>query len=133
MALQVDGLLRLAYCSNGLNQKEQSIDIFRQSVELAERVAKAAPDDLAHRERLALCHLNQGAALFGVKRTSEAMVHFQEATKIYESIDPSTLPGVTVRLADSLMNEGLIFSDQNPAQAEKSFQEAERLLLSIPT
>jgi len=132
MALQVDCLLKLAACLGDLNQQEQIIDIGRQSVELAERVAKATPDDMAHQEQLAMCHNNLGNAFEGSKNASEAMVHYQEATKIRKRIDPSKLPGVTLRLANSLMNEGVILWGQNPLQAEKRFQEAERLLLSIP-
>jgi serine/threonine protein kinase len=134
MVLQVDCLVKFAACLGDLNQRKQIINIGRQSVELAERVAKATPDDVGRQADLAMCHNNLGNSFLVSKNASEAMVHYQEATKIRRSIDRSKLPAVTLTLAQSLMNEGVVLWSQfpNPLEAEKRFQEAELELLSIP-
>ncbi len=101
-------------------------------MELAERVVKAKPDDMAHQERLAMCHTNLAIALKASTNASMATAHYQRATEIRKRIDPSVLPGVTLRLAASLMNEGVNLWGQNPTEAEKRFHEAEQVVLSIP-
>ena len=59
---------------------------------------------------------------------------FKIATDIRERIDPSKLPGVTWRLASSIVNEGVIFwNTGHESDAEERFCRAEVLLLSIPT
>jgi tRNA A-37 threonylcarbamoyl transferase component Bud32/tetratricopeptide (TPR) repeat protein len=132
MALQADCLLKLATCLGDLNQREQIIDIGRQAVELAERVVKVKLDDAVYLERLAMCHTNLANALAGLGDRPGSMLHYQKATEIRKRIDPSKLPGVTLRLAASLMNEGVHPWGQDSSQAEGCFREAEQLLLSIP-
>ncbi len=134
MALHERCLTELLYCLNDSNQREQLIGIGRQAAELAKRVAEATPDDMAHQEELATCHTDLGNAFEALKNASEAMVHYEESIRIRSGIGASKMPGVTLRIAESLMNQGVIFwsQKQDPSQAEKRFQEADRLLLSIP-
>ncbi len=122
-----------ASCLHDLKQREQTIESGRQAVELADCVAKATPRR----------HGTPGATGHVLTTTSETPSGhrgtlprpWSTTKKPPRSANASILsklPGVTLRLAESLMNEGLILWGQNSSQAEKRFQEAERLLLSIP-
>jgi tetratricopeptide (TPR) repeat protein len=62
------------------------------------------------------------------------MSGYQNCTPLRERIDPSKLPGVTLRLASSLVNEGVIFwNTGKESRAEEKFRRAEELLQSIPS
>jgi tetratricopeptide (TPR) repeat protein len=63
---------------------------------------------------------------------ADALTYYEKSTAIRERIDPSRLPGVTPRLAESIMNEGVMLWGQSKiTQAEEKFQSAEKILLSI--
>ncbi len=133
LVCQVECLLRLGTYLSTLKTRDQSISVGRESVELAERVAQAAPDDLAHQELLAICHQDLGNALFRMEQRQEAKVHYRKAIEIRERIDPSKLPGVTQRLAQTLMNEGVVlWGEKSHSPAEERFHQAEKKLLSLP-
>jgi eukaryotic-like serine/threonine-protein kinase len=132
IVLQVDCLMRLCSYLTELNRPDQAISVGRELVALAERLILLAPDDITHRERLAMCHNDYANALRLPKRFSEAAIHFQEANRIRERIDPSQLPGVTQRLAAILTNEGVnLWNQGDNARAEERFRRAEQLLLSL--
>jgi tRNA A-37 threonylcarbamoyl transferase component Bud32/tetratricopeptide (TPR) repeat protein len=132
MRLKLDSLMKLGPLLDLSKCPDDVLDACRESVTLAARLGKVMSDDLARQEQLAMCLTNYGNALWGLRRASEAFVQYQEATKIRRQIDPAKLPGVTLRLADSLLNEGLVLWGRNNFQAEEKFREAEALMLSIP-
>ena len=77
----------------------------QRAVQLAEQLAAAQPEDLIVQDLLASCHNNCGDALTQLQ-SPEAQRHFQTAVEIRERIDPARLPGVTLSLAESLINMG---------------------------
>jgi serine/threonine-protein kinase len=135
MVLKRDCLIKLGpLLSVARRSPDEVITACRESVELADRVAKARPDDMHHQGALAACRMNYGNALKELKKVSEAIVQYRKATKIRKAIDPSKLPGVTLRLAGSLVNEGVILcGQQDYSQAEERFKEAEQHVLRAPT
>ncbi len=133
MALKLDCLLKLAPLLGASKRPaDEVIAVCRESVELAARVAKATPDDMHYQESLALCLTNYGNAFLTLKKLPEAMVQYREATKVRKRIDPSKLPGVALRLAQSLSNEGIVLWGHDLAQAENRFKEAALLVLPVP-
>jgi len=134
MALKLDCLMKLGtLLGSSERPPDEAVAACRQSIALAKRVVEARPDDMAQQEALAMCLTSYGTALRGLKRFPEAIVQYQEATRVRRDIDPSKLRGVTGRLAASLTNEGVVFwGQQDHLQAENRFREAERLLLSAP-
>jgi tetratricopeptide (TPR) repeat protein len=71
--------------------------------------------------------------MFVAHRNDDAMTYFQKCTKVREGIDPAKLPGVTLRLGESLSNEGLmLWTQQNYTDAEARFHCAEEKLRSVP-
>ena len=79
-----------------------------------------------------MCRTYLANALKSLNQMSEAMTQYQEVTRIRRSIDPRRLPGITLRLAESLTNEAMVLWGQNHSQADHTFREAERIMLSIP-
>ena len=103
-----------------------------KAVELAERLVRATPDDLTNQELLAACH-NTYAASVRLARSLQrsARLHYQRAIEIRERIEPSKLPGVSNRLAQTLINLGVVhWHAQDYSRAEQRFRRAEGLLLS---
>jgi eukaryotic-like serine/threonine-protein kinase len=127
--LQVDCLARLAvYLTD--DHCDQAKQFARQAVELAERLTTATRDEPVDLEQLAICHNNYANTLRW-ESIDKALVHYQKAIEIRERIDPVRMPGVSRRLAESLINVGIVFwQTQKYAAAEQSFRRAEELLLS---
>ena len=63
------------------------------------------PTTPAIQDQLAVCHNNYANAL-DPKAIDEVLFHFQRAIEIRERIDPMRLPGVRIKLAESLINLG---------------------------
>ena len=75
-----------------------------------------------------------GTACLRRSAFADARVQYRNASEIREGFDPAKLPGVTARLAGSLMNEGVTFrSEQKISEAEERFGRAEKLLLTCLT
>ncbi len=128
----VDCLSKLAaYLTD--SHRDQAMQFGRQAIELAERLARAAPDDPAIQDQLAACHNNYANTL-DPKMADEILLHFQQAIEIRQRIDPMRLPGVRMKLAESLINQGnLQWHSRNYPAAEQSFRRAEEILLSDDT
>jgi tetratricopeptide (TPR) repeat protein/predicted Ser/Thr protein kinase len=127
--LQVDCLARLAvYLTD--SHVDQAKQFARQAVELAERLTTATRDDPIDLEQLAVCH-NNYANTVRWESNDKALVHYQKAIEIRQRIDPVRLPGVSRKLAESLINLGIAFwRIQKYPAAEQSFRRADELLLS---
>jgi serine/threonine protein kinase len=131
--LQADLFMKLGPPLCTLNKHDEAFIACEAAIALFTPIANAAPDSPADQEMLAICHNNCGIALAGLKRNREALVQFQQAIKIREHIEPSKLPGVTQRLALTLMNAGFLFwAEKDFSNAENHFGKAESLLLSVP-
>ena len=115
------------------SSRDQAMQFGRQAVELAEQLARMTPDDPAVRDQLAASH-NNYANSFPAGQIDVALSHFQMAIEIREGIDSMRLPGVRIKLAESLINLGnaLWHTRKYPA-AEQSFRRAEEILLSDDT
>jgi len=73
------------------------------------------------------------SAINGSGRQAEALVYFQKSTAVRERIDPAKLPGITIRIAQTLINEGVVLWHlARNKDAEERFLRAEKILLSIP-
>ncbi len=130
--LHIDCLARLAvYLTDG--HRDQAKEYGRQAVELAERLASATRNDPVDLEQLAVCQNNYANTLRG-ESIDKALVHYQKAIEIRERIDPVRLPGVSIKLAESLINLGIVlWRSQKHSAAEQRFRRAEELLLSADT
>ena len=116
-----------------LGRAEEALKNGKTALKLIEPIAKGSPGDAHDLELLAMCHINVGNALNDLRRKPEAIRHFQTANEIREGIGPSRLPGVTQRLAQGLMDEGvMLWNAKHDSEAEQRFRRAENLLLSIP-
>ena len=90
------------------------------------------PDSLVAREQLALCYFAYANSMREMRRFGEALSYFKKCTEVRESMESSKRPGVTQRLAESVMAEGLVLwqQAQNKA-AEERFRRTEDLLLRL--
>jgi eukaryotic-like serine/threonine-protein kinase len=130
--LQVDCLSELAaYLTE--SRRDQAVELGRQAIELAEPLARAAPDDPFIQEQLATCHNNYANAV-RAQDIDKALFHYQKSIEIRERIDPKRLPGVSINLAQSLINLGIaLWHTQKHPAAEQRFHRAEEILLSDDT
>jgi eukaryotic-like serine/threonine-protein kinase len=132
LGIQVICLLRLTNLLIALGRADQALEAAKETVQKAELLAKATPDNLSRRELFATCLEIQGNTLYTLKRHADARVPYRKAIEIRENIDPDKLPGVTSRLAGSLMNEAVMFSNEQQIKAaEGLFGQAEKVLLAI--
>ena len=68
----------------------------------------------------------------GIEAFEDALVPYRQAIAIRENIDPAKLPGVTPRLAGTLMNEGvMLWQQKKHSEADERFGRAETVLLSM--
>jgi len=131
--LEIEALMRLGSYLVALGSPDRAIVASRKSVDLGEALGEAMPDNLVCQEQLAVCYNNHATALTALRRDAEALIFYQKSAAIRERIDPSKLPGVTLRLAASLINEGqTLWRENKRSLAEEKFRRAERLLFSIP-
>jgi eukaryotic-like serine/threonine-protein kinase len=131
--LEVDTLVKLSSYLCGLGQADRANPFSEKAVEFAKKVVDASPDDLNYQELLAMCYNAHAQALFMSHRNGEAMKSYRRSTVIRQHIDPVKLPGVNLRLAESLMHEGLIYTQEKEhSAAERNFRDAETLLLAVP-
>jgi eukaryotic-like serine/threonine-protein kinase len=102
----------------------------RLAVERSERLARTTGDDPADLEQLAVCLNNYANTLKG-EGIDKGLFYYQKAIEIRERIDPVRLPGVSIRLAEALINLGNVhWHTQKHRAAEEDFRRAEKLLLS---
>jgi len=132
-SLKIQTLMNMGQYALALGRREQGSAALRRSVKWAEDLARAAPDDPQVQEWLANCCNSNGTALQALKRNREALSYCERCSAIRGGIDPTKLPGVKLRLGESLMNEGVILWGEDKAEAEKRFQRAEKALLSVPS
>jgi tetratricopeptide (TPR) repeat protein len=132
-AVEIECWMNLGIYFLALHQRDQAIAAARRSVELAEGFVAAGHDRPSDQELLALCYNGYATNLDYAQRNSEALRFFQKSISIRQRIDPSQLPGVTARLGESLLNEGLALWQTNDNKAaEQSFRHAEQVFLAIP-
>jgi serine/threonine protein kinase len=133
LGIHVICLLRLTGLLMSTGRADKAVETGQETVQKAELLAKkAAPDDLSRQELVAVCLEMYGNTLWALKRFADARVPYRKGIEIRERIDPAKLPGVTSRLAGSLMNEGVMFcSEQRIDEAEASFRRAEERLQSM--
>jgi tetratricopeptide (TPR) repeat protein len=136
MQRHVECLFRLAaYVGTNAERAGQAppgemIDANRESVDLAKRIAQAEPNVPAYQELLALCHHNLGDAFLSLGQNENALSHYQEAIAIRERIDESSLPGVTQRIGEALVNVGLmLWGKKDYPQAEEKLRRAEKIFV----
>jgi len=130
MGLQIHCLLKLGGYLGTSSPSDEAVVVNRQAIELAERLVGATPDDLTNQELLAACH-NTCAFALRHDRSALARLHYEKAIEIRERIEPSKLLGVSNRLAQTLVNLGVIdWQAKDHARAEQRFRRAEGLLLS---
>ncbi len=128
LRLHADCLLKLEGYWVMLGRNEQALVVGRESVELAERLAAMTPGDLTNLEQLATCH-HTYAGVVRPQHKEEAKHHYQRAIEIRERIKPSEFPGVNNRLAQSLINAGVLhWNERENSQAQADFRRAEGLL-----
>jgi serine/threonine protein kinase len=133
LSLEVDILGKFGACCSELGQRKKAENSLGKAVELGKKLVDALPDDLPKQEQLAMAYNMYANLMFVAHRYDEAMTYFHESTKIRERIDPAKLPGVTLRLGETLSNEGLIlWSLGNNTDAEARFRRAEKTLRSVP-
>ncbi len=131
LRLHVEGLTKLCVYLHHFKGSDEAVSLGQKAVELAEQLATALPDDLAVQNVLASSHNNYGDVLTQ-RRPTESQLQFQKAIEIRENIDPARLPGVTLFLAESLINKGVVlWGSRKFALAEEIFRRAEGLLISL--
>ena len=115
----VDCLSKLAaYLTD--SHRDQAMQSRSTSHRAGRTTRSAAPDDPAIQDQLAACHNNYANTL-DPKMADEILLHFQQAIEIRQRIDPMRLPGVRMKLAESLINQGnLQWHSRNYPAAEQS-------------
>ena len=130
--IKADCLFKLGPCVLDLGKTDQALSLASQAIEMAQRLVSTESADVGHLESLAVGYQAYGNALQQQKRITEARNYFRQAIEVRSRIDPSQLPGVTIRLAGSLISEGLtLWQEQQSSQAEAVFRRAEQVLLSV--
>jgi eukaryotic-like serine/threonine-protein kinase len=131
--LEVDALVKFSQYLRMLGQSDKAITFSEMAVASAEKLAETSRDDLNFQEVLAMSYHAHANAMFISQRRSDALKSYHRSAEIRQRIDPVKLPGVTLRLAESVMHEGLIqWQSDEHAEAGRKFQAAESLLLSVP-
>jgi eukaryotic-like serine/threonine-protein kinase len=129
LKLHFDCLIKTAAIAGARRGHDQGLKIWREALQLADRVTRAKADDPSSQELVAMCHVGCGRALVGLSQKSDALTQFESATRIRQAIDPTKLPGVTNRLAESLIDEGVVhWNLRDNRRAEERFRRAEDLL-----
>jgi eukaryotic-like serine/threonine-protein kinase len=132
LAIETETLMKRGTILGVLGARDLSTASLLSAIESAEKLIRLAPDDLRWQELCAMCYNTYGNSMYGSGRNTEALRYYHKSTIIRESIDPARLPGVTPRLAESIMNEGVMLWGQlKITQAQQKFQNAEKILLSI--
>jgi len=130
LRLHADCLLKLEGYWATLGRADQALVVGRESVDLAERLVEMAPGDISNLELLASCH-HTYAGLLGSKRDERAKEHYKRAMEIRERFKPAQLPGVSNRMAQSLINAGVLYWHEHEyAKAEDHFRRADALISS---
>jgi eukaryotic-like serine/threonine-protein kinase len=129
--LHVDCLTKLGVYLHHFKESDEAVPLARKAVELAEQLARALPTDPGVQNLLASCHNNYGDVLMK-RQPGEAGPQFQKAIEIREQIDPIQFPGVTLSLAESLINNAVaLWRVREFRRAEQIFRRAEGLLISL--
>ena len=132
LGIQVICLLRHTHLLLVSGQFDLALETGRETVQKAELLARTTSDNLSHQELAANCLEMYGNTLRALGRFADARAPYRQASEIREHLDPVKLPGVTPRLAGSLMNEGVMFwKEQKISEAEGRFSRAEKVLLEI--
>ncbi|HEV3164114.1 MAG TPA: protein kinase [Isosphaeraceae bacterium] len=111
----------------------RSLSSLTSALKIAERLARVEANSPQSREDMAWCEHNLGSALIIAGRPSEAERHLQRAAdtrRVLVNQRPDDT-GQSLGLAGTLVNLGLIQSQDRPTLAEASYAEAERLLDAI--
>jgi tetratricopeptide (TPR) repeat protein len=131
LRLHIECLMKLCVYLQPLKDGREGVVLGQRAVQLAEQLAAAQPEDLVVQDLLASCHNNCGDALTQLQ-SHEAKRHFQKAVEIRARIDPAPLPGVTLSLAESLINTGFaLWAAREYPRAEETFQRAQRLFVHL--
>ncbi len=127
--LQIDCLSKLcALLRDG--KRDQATEFGRQAVDIAQRLVQASNDNPPDLEQLAVCH-NNYANCFDESKIETSITEHQTAIAIRERIDPERVPGVRIRLGESLINLGnALWHKGDLAKAEECFRRADLVLVS---
>jgi eukaryotic-like serine/threonine-protein kinase len=127
--LEIDCFAKLAVVLIDSHSDEAKL-FGRQAVELSEQLVQTTRNEPADLEQLAVCLNNYANTLRG-DEIDKCLVYYQKAIEIRERIDPARMPGVSIRLAESLINLGNVhWHTQKQRAAEEDFRRAEKILLS---
>jgi serine/threonine-protein kinase len=133
MELETDCLQKLGATLYLTQRWDETIAASREALKMANQVAEARRDDPSKQELLAMCHTTLGNAVLATRNRSDALTHYEAATRIRKAIDPLKLPGVTLRIAESLVNEAVVMWNREEFEkAADILHGAERILLDIP-
>ena len=130
--LEIETLMKRGNILVELGSLDRASATSRKAIESAEKLVQLAPDNIVWQELCAMCYNTYANAMHTSHRDAEAMPYYQKSTAIRERIDPSRLPGVTLRLAESIVNEGVVlWGETKITPAEEKFRRAGQLLLSM--
>jgi serine/threonine protein kinase len=130
LTLHVDCLMKLGGYLEFPRRQTEAWAIYEQVIPLAERLMRARNDAPLATDVLAACH-HTYASLLTPDRNDLAKVHSQTAIELRERPLVLALPGMRGRLAQSIVNLGVIhWQEHDFAQAETRFRRAEELLLT---
>jgi serine/threonine protein kinase len=128
--LEVDCLLALGACFELPGRRDEAVAVYERLIPLAERLAQAENDSPASADVLASCH-NTYASILGRDRFALAKAEYQKAIELRERPDVLAVPGMRNRLAESVVNLGVIYwKEHDYPQAELRFRKGEELLLA---
>ena len=125
LELHIDCLVKLGSSLFIQRKTDEALSVSAQAISLADILAEKTFHDVAREERLAMCYQSYGNALLDLGKRSESRKYFRKAIEARSRIDASQLPGVTRRLAGTLINEGRAFwGDHDWSRAEDDFRQA---------
>jgi serine/threonine protein kinase len=129
--LQAESLIKRSSCLRALEKYDEAGSTASQAIGLTEKMVAARPGEVGPMELQAVALQARGNALLAQKRPEQARDCFRKGIELRRRIDPAQLPGVTIRLAQALISEGLcLWQDQDMTPAEDAFRQAEQLLLA---
>jgi tetratricopeptide (TPR) repeat protein len=119
-----------AQTSSAPARRDEAVALYERAIPLAEQLARASGDSPASADQRASCH-NNFASILGRDRFELAKTHYKQAIELRERPDVLALPGMRYRLAESIVNLGVIhWKEHDYAPAAQRLRQAEKLLLA---
>jgi serine/threonine protein kinase len=130
---------QLAVLTSDIGSKQEAIDLFVKAAATFERLAWAHPTVAAHREHLALCHLELILLYSFTGKSQQVETSHRAARELQEQLirDDPTTPTYVFDLARNYHNLGLHYrANGQPLKAEQAYHQSaaalERLNASYP-